>query len=51
MSSIPDHDSRIVTMWHFGYDSPSRYTGEKFEVSWEDGQNALMCIYTKEVME
>lgn len=37
---IPDHESWIVTMWHFGYDSPDEYTGEKFEAAWEDGQNA-----------
>src|SRR6478736_1523917 len=48
-SPIPDHDSWIVTMWHFGSDSPSGYTGEKFEVSWEDGQNALFRIYTKDL--
>jgi hypothetical protein len=48
LSSIPDHDSWIVTMWHFGHDSPSGYTGEKFEVTWEDGQNALFRIYTKD---
>jgi hypothetical protein len=47
LSSIPDHESWIVTMWHFGHGSPSEYTGEKFEVVWEDGQNALMRIYTK----
>jgi hypothetical protein len=34
-------------MWHFDHDSPSEYTGENFEVAWEDGQNALMRIYTK----
>ena len=48
-SSIPDHDSWIVTMWHFGSDSPSEYTDEKFEIAWEDGQNALMRIYTKDL--
>ena len=36
-------------MWHFGYDSPSEYIGEKFEVAWEDGQNTLMRIYTKDL--
>jgi hypothetical protein len=48
-SSIPDHDSWIVTMWHFGYDSPNEYTNKEFEVAWEDGQNALMRIYTKDL--
>ena len=36
-------------MWHFGSDSPSEYTNEKFEITWEDGQNALMRIYTKDL--
>jgi hypothetical protein len=49
LSSIPDHESWIVTMWHFGSDSLSEYTGEKFETTWEDGQNALFRIYTKDL--
>jgi hypothetical protein len=49
LSSIPDHESWIVTMWHFGTDSPGEYTGEKFETTWEDGQNALFRIYTKDL--
>ncbi len=48
---IPDHNSWIVTIWHFGSDSPNEYTGEKFEVAWEDGENALMRIYTKDLNE
>ena len=36
-------------MWHFGYDSHNEYTGEEFEVAWEDGQNALFRIYTKDL--
>jgi hypothetical protein len=48
-SSIPDHDSWIVTMWHFGYDSLDEYTDKEFEVAWEDGENALMRIYTKDL--
>ena len=36
-------------MWHFGSDSPIEYTDEKFEVAWEDGQNALLRIYTKDL--
>ena len=45
LSSIPDHDSWIVTMWHFGSDSLDEYTDKEFEVAWEDGQNALLRIY------
>ena len=48
-SLIPDHESWIVTMWHFGTDSPIEYAGEKFEVAWKDGQNALFRIYTKDL--
>jgi hypothetical protein len=33
-------------MWHFGSDSPNEYTGEKFEVAREEGENAVMHIYT-----
>ncbi len=49
LSSIPYHESWIVTMWHFGHDSPNEYTNKEFEVAWEDGQNALMRIYTKDL--
>jgi hypothetical protein len=49
LSSIPDHESWIVTMWHFGYDSPNEYVDKEFEVAWEDGQNALMRIYPKDL--
>ena len=36
-------------MWHFGSDSSNEYTGDKFEATWEDGQNALIRIYTKDL--
>jgi len=36
-SSIPDDNSWIVTMWHFGIDSLIEYAGKEFEVAWEDG--------------
>ena len=36
-------------MWHFRTDSLNEYTSEKFEVAWEDGQNALFQIYTKDL--
>ena len=48
---IPDHNSWIVTMWHFGTDSLSEYAGEKFEMTWEDGEHALLRIYTKDMKE
>ncbi len=48
---IPEHTSWIVTMWHFGIDSITEYTGEKFCVSWEVGQNALIRAYAKDMKE
>ena len=48
---IPDHNSWIVTMWHFGTDSLSEYAGEKFEMTWEDGEHALLRIYAKDMKE
>jgi hypothetical protein len=36
-------------MWHFGSDSLNEYTGERFESTWEDGENALLRIYTKDL--
>jgi hypothetical protein len=46
---IPDHNSWTVTMWHFGSDSLNSYNGERFESTWDDGENALMRIYTKDL--
>jgi len=48
---IPDHNSWIVTMWHFGTDSLSEYAGERFEMTWEDGEHALLRIYTKDMKD
>ena len=48
---IPNHNSWIVTMWHFGTDSLSEYAGEKFEMTWEDGEHALLRIYAKDMKE
>jgi hypothetical protein len=44
---IPDHNTWTVTMWHFGADSSREYTGKEFEMTWEDGENAIIRIYTK----
>jgi len=48
---IPNHSSWIVTMWHFGTDSLSEYAGEKFEMTWEDGEHALLRIYSKDIKD
>jgi hypothetical protein len=46
--SIPDHMSWIVTMWHFGADTTTTYTGEKFYASWKVAQHALIVVYSKD---
>ena len=38
----------IVTMWHFGADALITYSGEKFNVSWETAQHALITAYSKD---
>jgi hypothetical protein len=35
-------------MWHFGQDALTSYSGEKFDMSWEDGLNVLYHVYSKE---
>ena len=40
--------SWIVKMWHFGRDALTNYSGEKFDMSWEDSMNVLHHIYSKE---
>jgi hypothetical protein len=35
-------------MWHFGADCSKEYVGEKFCVTWEVGEHALIRAYTKE---
>ena len=48
---IPHHNSWIVTMWHFGTDSLNEYPGDKFEMTWEDGEHALLRIYSKDMKD
>jgi len=45
---VPDHMGWIVTMWHFGVDGLTGFTGERFECTWEVGENALIRAYTKD---
>jgi hypothetical protein len=48
ISFVPGHMGWIVTMWHFGIDGVTEYTGEKFSCTWEVAQNALIRAYTKD---
>jgi hypothetical protein len=44
---IPEHSIWNVTMWHFGADASIEYTGEKFSISWDLGENVLVRAYSK----
>jgi hypothetical protein len=44
---MPNHKTGIVTMWHFGKDSLTGYTDERFEILWKDGLKVFR-IYSKE---
>jgi hypothetical protein len=46
---VPEYDSWIITMWHFGRDSIKRYAGEKFEVAWKDFHGEWIRVYSKEM--
>jgi hypothetical protein len=47
-SKIPSHMSWTVKMWHFGQDALTGYSGEKFDMTWEDSLNVFYHIYSKE---
>lgn len=44
---VPSHSEWIVTMWHFGADALTEYSGEKFSVTWETAKNVLIRAYSK----
>jgi hypothetical protein len=46
--SIPEYQSWIVTMWHFGRDASVEYTGERFCISVDKLQHVLTRIYVKD---
>jgi hypothetical protein len=46
---IPNNETWIVTMWHFGDDSPAEYAGPRFCATWKDGQNALARTYSRKM--
>ena len=35
-------------MWHFGKDALTSYSGEKFDIGWQDSLNVFHHIYLKE---
>ena len=44
---IPSFSEWTVTMWHFGADALTEYSGEKFSVTWETAEDALIRAYSK----
>ncbi len=48
---IPSNERWIVTMWHFGRDSKTEYTGKGFTLTWGYGREALIRVYSKKKMD
>lgn len=48
-TSIPEYKSWIVTMWHFGRDSLTEYSGKLFSVTVEEAQENLTRAYVKQI--
>ena len=46
--NIPHYNTWIVTMWHFGADSRLQCTAEKFSITFKDGRDVLLRVYTKQ---
>ncbi len=46
---IPDYKKWTVTMWHFGKDALTEYTGEKFSITIEETQALLTRVYSKDM--
>jgi hypothetical protein len=46
--AISDCLDWVVTLWHFGTDSLITFSGDKFNVSWEIAEHALITAYSKE---
>ena len=48
ISEIPSCYEWIVTMWHFGVDSVTEYTREKFQCTWHLAEGILVRLYSKD---
>jgi hypothetical protein len=46
---IPPFSEWTVTMWHFGADALTEYSGEKFSVTWETAEDVLIRAYSKDL--
>ena len=47
-SKIPNHMLWTVKMWHFGQDALTSYSGQKFDMIWEDSLSVFHHIHSKE---
>jgi hypothetical protein len=45
--TIPPFATWTVKMWHFGVDSLVTYRGQKFDITWQEGKEVLLHIYSK----
>lgn len=48
-NSIPEYKSWTVTMWHFGRDSLTEYTGKQFSITVNEAQESLTRTYVKQI--
>jgi hypothetical protein len=48
-TSIPSYKNWTVTMWHFGRDSLTDYSAERFSATVEEAQGILTRIYVKDI--
>jgi hypothetical protein len=46
-NSVPHHTSWIVTMWHFGSDSLTEYSGARFHITWGEALNVFRAYSKK----
>ena len=46
--TVPEYRKWIVTMWHFGRDSLTEFTGERFSITIEEAKHALLRLYAKD---
>jgi hypothetical protein len=49
--TIPRSTEWIATMWHFGVDTITEFTGREFQVTFGDGISDLYRIYTKRMKD
>lgn len=46
--SIPSYKHWIITMWHLGRDSLTRYSGQKFDIEFQSAHGVIIRAYSKQ---